>query len=508
LIINNINILRSAFNILIPLAGLFLFIACQSSQLTYNLEDEPWTYEAYPGGLSIMTNDSLLAARFQWASRQALEYAHDRGDPVGKWYEAALPNREAFCMRDVSHQSQGAHYLGLADHTKNMLFKFADNVSESKDWCSYWEINRYNQPAPVDYANDQEFWYNLPGNFDVLVACYRQYLITGDLDYLQDPVFVNYYDRTMYDYINAWDLDIDLALNRNRFMNLDLPLDSSYSFHVSRGLPSYGEGEPLRLYLGADLFCLQYQAYQAYEKILRLRGLKLKADSLQRVSQALKEWYNSNWWNSEDNRPLSALLTDGNFKQNPSRYFLQSRIFEATGRQEIALKGLLNLDDTNIESQSYFPSLFYEFDEEQRAFGELLELSDPLKKRREYPEVSYAVVDAMIEGLMGINVDAANRKISTLPRLTGSTSWIRFSQIPVLEGAITVTHKGNKESTIISHLRSEVKWRATFPIETDILWVDDLAMKAQSGSTTRGKETSWVEINLPIGDSVTVRVKN
>ncbi|MFA6126609.1 MAG: hypothetical protein WC699_04845 [Bacteroidales bacterium] len=33
-------------------------------------------------------------------------------DPVGPWYEAAEPGREAFCMRDVSHQSMGAHALG------------------------------------------------------------------------------------------------------------------------------------------------------------------------------------------------------------------------------------------------------------------------------------------------------------------------------------------------------------------------------------------------------------
>jgi len=31
---------------------------------------------------------------------------------VGYWYEAALPGREAFCMRDVSHQSIGAETLG------------------------------------------------------------------------------------------------------------------------------------------------------------------------------------------------------------------------------------------------------------------------------------------------------------------------------------------------------------------------------------------------------------
>src|SRR6266576_835748 len=102
------------------------------------------------GLLDLDTSDASLAAGFGWARRQGLAYAFS-GDPVGEWYEAALPGRQAFCMRDVAHQSMGAHFLGLAHHTHNMFRRFAENVSDSRDWCSYWEIDRDNRPAPVDY---------------------------------------------------------------------------------------------------------------------------------------------------------------------------------------------------------------------------------------------------------------------------------------------------------------------------------------------------------------------
>lgn len=49
------------------------------------------------------------------ARKMVLSYAHDGTDSVGYWYEATLPQREAFCMRDVSHQSVGAQILGLSD---------------------------------------------------------------------------------------------------------------------------------------------------------------------------------------------------------------------------------------------------------------------------------------------------------------------------------------------------------------------------------------------------------
>ncbi len=119
-----------------------------------------------PGSVTLSSSDAKLKETFDWAKRMALGYAHDGKDPVGYWYEAALPGREAFCMRDVSHQSIGGEILGLSPHNFNMMYKFAVNISESRDWCTYWEINRYDKPAPVDYADDKHFWYTLTASPD------------------------------------------------------------------------------------------------------------------------------------------------------------------------------------------------------------------------------------------------------------------------------------------------------------------------------------------------------
>src|SRR5690554_5278973 len=84
---------------------------------------------------------SELNEAFNWSKKTALSFAHDGTDPVGLWYEAALPNREAFCMRDIAHQSIGGEILRLSNHNSNMLMRFAENISASKDWCTFWEIN-------------------------------------------------------------------------------------------------------------------------------------------------------------------------------------------------------------------------------------------------------------------------------------------------------------------------------------------------------------------------------
>jgi hypothetical protein len=49
-----------------------------------------------------------------------------------------------------------------------MLRQFAQHISASKKWCSWWEITGDGNPAPVDYKSDQNFWYDLPANFDVV----------------------------------------------------------------------------------------------------------------------------------------------------------------------------------------------------------------------------------------------------------------------------------------------------------------------------------------------------
>lgn len=103
---------------------LFFFIVVSANAQTDNL-------------VNFTSNNPDLNTAFSWAKNKALSFAHDGTDPVGFWYEAALPNREAFCMRDVSHQTIGAKILGLSKHNYNMFLKFAQNISKEKDYCSW-----------------------------------------------------------------------------------------------------------------------------------------------------------------------------------------------------------------------------------------------------------------------------------------------------------------------------------------------------------------------------------
>src|SRR5260221_1899753 len=72
-------------------------------------------------GLTFHSSDTAMTRAFQWAEQMALHYKGSPSDPVGPWYESALPPRFAFCMRDVSHQCIGGELLAPSGGHKKIF---------------------------------------------------------------------------------------------------------------------------------------------------------------------------------------------------------------------------------------------------------------------------------------------------------------------------------------------------------------------------------------------------
>jgi hypothetical protein len=62
------------------------------------------------GGIEFISSDFSLQTAFGRAKEMALHYKGMPDDPVGPWYESALPPRSAFCMRDISPKVLAAKY--------------------------------------------------------------------------------------------------------------------------------------------------------------------------------------------------------------------------------------------------------------------------------------------------------------------------------------------------------------------------------------------------------------
>jgi hypothetical protein len=429
------------------------------------------------------SSDKALVAGWNWAVSQALAYVR-HGDPVGDWFEASLPGRNGFCMRDTAHQAAGAQVLGLHGEVKNMLLRFAENIAASRDWCTFWEISGDNVPVAVDYNNDQDFWYNLPANFDVLDCCWRQYQWTGDADYISDPVFLDFYDRTVNDYVQHWDADGDGILEQ--------PPSGR------RGIASYEETiSDLRV--GGDLIAAQIGGYEAYAQIQRINGNPALAQTFEQKAAALRVIYQDRWWKADEATFFSVQRQNGQFsdKFNPNvnnvaLYFGAVNDIE---RVQSVIDGLVKaFPTTNVEAQSYYPEVAYHYGRTAEANAMLRVLIDPKLPRREYPEVSYAVLGTIVTSLMGIASDAQQRKVTTHARLTAEIPTTSVTGLPMLANQITVAHEGNIASEFANEQGEPLLWEAHFSGASEHLIVDGEARRATQGMSQSGQPESWVTI--------------
>ncbi|MCK9404414.1 MAG: hypothetical protein M0Q26_13570 [Chitinophagaceae bacterium] len=173
-----------------------------------------------------------------------------------------------------------------------MFHKFVENISEAKDYCSWWEINRYNKPAPVDYASNQDFWYNLNANFDIIDACYKLYLWTGNRTYIYDEVFDKFFQLTLNQYIERWQLQPGKIMERPAFMNLS-PATVKYKY--ARGIPSYDESQE-DLTVSGDLLGMIYNGFKTYAQILKLKNQNELSKLYEGKALAYRRLIDSLWW--------------------------------------------------------------------------------------------------------------------------------------------------------------------------------------------------------------------
>lgn len=460
------------------------------------------------GSIELESSDRTLVDGFRWAKSQALAYARTDGT-IGSWYEAALPGRNAFCMRDVSHMSTGAQCLGMGSRTLNMLRRFAQNVSASKRWCTWWEITRDNQPAPVDYTSDLDFWYDLPASFDVLDACYRQWLWTRDSAYLREP-FMSFYERTVSNYVNTWDRDHDGVLAH-------LPTDG----HM--GIGTYDEDLQSQVRTGGDLVAAQYAAYRDYAAIERARANPENAGEYERKAQWLRALYNKKWWNSSDHLFFSAIGEDGHFypelQKSTGRSTLELPLYygipEPGPKTDAVLNALedrLKLDQDaihgvigGVEGRSYLPDVFYQYGRSAAGYLALTAMMDPDLKRREYPEISFTVIGNLCEGLMGIRPVAQSQSIETFPQLSDETEWAELRHVPVGTNIISVRHQGQRETALSNELGPELIWHSGFRGSSASLVLDGRRTPAQTRTHAGNIAESFCLLRVQPGETRVVQ---
>jgi hypothetical protein len=459
--------------------------------------------------LEFDSSDPALVQAFRWAKAQALAYAHPESESIGAWYEAALPGRDSFCMRDVSHQTTGAAALGLYSANHNMLKRFAASVAPERDWAGYWEIDRTGRPSTADYVSDSDFWYNLPANFDVLDAAIRMWRWTGDESYLSDPEFDRFFQATANSYILAWQLQPGRVLSRPRIMNRGLQRGK---FVDSRGIPSYTEGRK-DFNVGTDLLAAEYRALKSLQQIAVERHRVGTAEKLQATVNAVQQLIERRAWSETEDHFHGFFSESGRSFGSGDAMLLY---FNAVHRPE-HLRGALNSiaspeywEHVGIEEESYLPLTLYHYGRGEDAYRILLDLSNPDKKRRDYPEVSYSVIAAIVSGTMGLepSEEEGYDTIQTLSQVREGHDFAELSGVSVEHNIVNMRHVGTTSSSLTNRSGPSLRWKATFPGIFARLKVNDQWMRAQHSSASDAMTKSWVTVTVPPGSTFVVACSN
>lgn len=387
----------------------------------------------YVGTLEFVSDDKEINDGFRWAKEYALSLAHHGEDRIGKWYEAALPDREGFCIRDMCHQSFGAHALGLESHTKNMMMRFAQSISESKDYCCFWEMDKYYGIYHDDYFSDDRFWYNLPANFDLLQGCYEAYKLTGDRTFINSEDFLHFYRLTVNRYIKKWDVDGD-----------GIPEGSGNV----RGIPSYEENEGRDAAQMIDLLAAEAKAMDAYAEILELRGENGLPYKM--WARCIRDEIDRRWDETEG-RYYFFKLRDGSLAhaKNPgAEYLLHFDAIKDERKLALTLEKFHNQckEKVCVEVGSYLSKIFYKYGLPEYGEFWLRRFMSPELPRREYPEVSYGCIDAIVFGMMGVKYDLATKTITAEPALPAKMKDAVLTRLPVYGRLADVTVKDGEVS--------------------------------------------------------------
>lgn len=475
--------------------------------------------------LLLTSNDTTLTASFRWAKAQASAFAFE-GDPVGPWFEAALPGREAFCMRDVAHQVMGAHALGMQRHVHNMLTRFAASISDARDWAGYWEIDRHGNPAHADYRNDRDFWYNLPANFDVLDAIWRMYLWSGNRDYVDGDTFRTFQDRTVTSYVERWQLEPSAVMTRPRMLYAPVTPDPDAKFTGNRGIPGYNEDTD-EFSVGLDLLAAQWAGFSSYARILEARGDVAGARTWLAKAGEVRALVNSRWWDERTRSFYDHLSITRELAHRPKAAWNSAALYWPVAEDGAHVAGALQaLRDqvrtsppAPIEEQSHHPEVLYRYGAPGEAYGELLSLSSPARARREYPEVSFAVVGAIVTGVMGVSVDPVpvggegallrwfeNPAVTTLAQLPAGATYAELEHLAIRANDVTVRHTGAR-ATAFSNLRGPaLVWQPAFAGRHEALLVNGVRVKATALRLPGGREASAARVVVAPGTTVQVSV--
>ncbi|MEO6289695.1 MAG: trehalase family glycosidase, partial [Ginsengibacter sp.] len=251
------------------------------------------------------------------------------------------------------------------------------------------------------------------------------------------------------------------------------------------------------LKIGVDLIAAIYRGLLSYSYILKLNGDTIKAEYYEKKAKSYQKKIEQDWWDNTDSLYKTYYTTTGKFGKGNGEVFLLW--FDVLKDKERVLKTIEHLvsEKLNIETQSYLPVILYNHGSRKEAYDYIIHLASPDTKRREYPEVSFGVIEGIVQGLMGIEPDAEINRISTIYR--GQNEIVsQLDSLPILGTNISIKHEPQK-TYFYNNGEIPIYWRAQFAGNYQSIFANNRKVLAKHKYDKSGNLISFIDTKVSGG---------
>jgi hypothetical protein len=208
----------------------------------------------------------------------------------------------------------------------------------------------------------------------------------------------------------------------------------------------------------------EYRAMRSYQEIAWSQDDKKLATELQRSADQIQHILETVAWSSARGHFSGVIQKDLSGFTSGDTMVLYFDAIKKPAHVGGALDYVSNPDywkKINIEEESYVPQVPFRYRRPDLAYQVLFDLSPPGKHRREYPEVSYAVVAAIVTGTMGIEPSHAGHAfdVQTLSQPPARTDTLSLTSLRIRSNLVNVTHRGEASTRFENREGASLNWR-------------------------------------------------
>lgn len=501
-----------------------------------------------PNDPQISSDNATVVAMFNWAKTKANSWVRqacttgvanlDENDKSGRGsvtyassYWAGYPFRSYYYSRDFAHQFIGAHVLGLDAQNKAMLTAFASTATSGRQYYPAWALNFDGSIGQTDYSSDTSFVRELPAPFELTQRIADGYRWTGDADYVASTgSLYTFAQNTVSTFVD----DHYGILSDGTANGRQVKVTQESGSDIWSGVASYNEGAPGNPVEAADALSSQYQAYLAMQVLAAAASDSTTANTYATKAGDLRTYYNNPWsvYSSTSNdvvRSYDASAQKSTVWGGEMSWFPPMKgIMEPGTRRNQYMTWLnttaLGSTPANLEAVTYLPDAFFAVRDGTTAWAWMQYVYNHINDvhggygnnfiNADYPEVSFTLVGQAIAGLLGVEPDAPDNRLTTLSQLPSSgMTWLQVSHIPIGTGKITVRHDGTTKSTLTNENPtggSTYTWHARFSGTYPKITVNGVSqtVKTEQPEGSNGPTYTYVEVSVAPQSTAIVQASN